>query len=142
MTRVNGQDRYEVSAGVSKSAFQPGVRTAYIASGAVYSDALSGSAAAGISDSPVLLTGMCVLPDVIRAELTRLEPQRIVVLGGPASVSDSVMGLPKKYRPSVSRISGQDRYVVSAAVSKSTFNAGTNTAYIASGAIYTDALSG
>ncbi|MBP2413773.1 putative cell wall-binding protein/GH25 family lysozyme M1 (1,4-beta-N-acetylmuramidase) [Arthrobacter stackebrandtii] len=142
VSRISGKDRYEVSAAASKSAFRPGVKTAYIASGAVYTDALSGSAAAGFTDSPVLLTGTGVLPDVIRAELTRLKPQRIVILGGPATVSDSVMRLLKRYSPSVSRISGKDRYVVSAGVSKSTFKAGTNTAYIASGAIYTDALSG
>ncbi|AIY01242.1 putative secreted hydrolase [Arthrobacter sp. PAMC 25486] len=142
VTRINGKDRYEVSAAASKTAFRPGVKTAYIASGAVYTDALSGSAAAGYNDSPVLLTGTGVLPDVIRAELTRLKPKRIVILGGSGTVSNSVMGLLKKYSPSVSRISGKDRYVVSAGVSKSTFQSGTDTAYIASGAIYTDALSG
>lgn len=142
VTRINGKNRYEVSAAVSKSTFPVGTKTAYIASSAVYTDALSGSAAAGHNDSPVLLTGTGVLPDVIRAELTRLKPQRIVILGGPATVSNSVMTLLKRYSPSVSRITGKDRYVVSAGVSRSTFKAGTNIAYIASGAIYTDALSG
>lgn len=141
VTRINGKDRYEVSAAVSKSTFPARTKIAYIASGAVYTDALSGSAAAGHNDGPVLLTGTGVLPYVIRTELSRLKPQRIVILGGPATVSNSVMGLLKKYSPSVSRISGKDRYVVSAGVSKSTFKTGTRIAYVASGAIYTDALS-
>lgn len=142
VSRINGKDRYEVSAAVSKSTFPAGTKTVYIASGAIYTDALSGSAAAGYVGGPVLLTAPNVLPSTIRTELKRLKPQKIVVLGGPASVSNSVLKLLENYAPSVTRMNGKDRYAVSAALSKSTFKAGTNTAYIASGTIYTDALSG
>lgn len=142
VSRINGKDRYEVSAAVSKSTFPAGTKTVYVASGSIYTDALSGSAAAGHVAGPVLLTASSVLPYTIRTELKRLKPQKIVVLGGPASVDNSVMHLLKNYAPSVTRMDGKDRYVVSAGLSKSTFQAGTNTAYIASGAIYTDALSG
>ncbi len=142
VSRVNGKDRYEVSAAVSKSTFPAGTKTAYVASGGIYTDALSGSAPAGHVGGPVLLTAPTVLPYAIRYELSRLKPQKIVVLGGAASVSNGVMDLLRGYAPSVVRMDGKDRYEVSAAVSRSTYWVGTQIAYIASGAIYTDALSG
>lgn len=140
--RMDGKDRYEVSAAVSRATFWVGTQTAYIASGAIYTDALSGSAAAAHQGSPILLTAPNVLPDVIRAELTRLRPQKIVILGGPGTVGNDVQTLLRNYAPTVTRLNGKDRYEVSAAVSKSAFSTGTKTAYIASGAVYTDALSG
>ena len=142
VTRMDGKDRYEVSAAVSKATFPAGTQTAYIASGAIYTDALSGSAAAGHVGSPVLLTATDVLPDAIRTELQRLKPRRIIILGGAASVSNSVMTLLRNYASEVTRMDGKDRYEVSATVSRSTYWVGTQVAYIASGAIYTDALSG
>ena len=142
VTRMDGKDRYEVSAAVSKSSFPAGTATVYVASGAIYTDALSGSAAAGHVGGPVLLTATNVLPHVIRAELARLQPQRIVILGGSASVGNSVMDLLRNYAPTVTRVNGKDRYEVSAALSRSTYWVGTETVFIASGAIYTDALSG
>lgn len=142
VSRVDGKDRYEVSAAVSRSTFPAGTQTAYVASGGIYTDALSGSAPAGHIGGPVLLTATDVLPYAIRDELRRLSPQRIVVLGGPPSVSNGVMALLRDYAPSVERMDGKDRYEVSAAVSRSTYWVGTEIAYVASGAIYTDALSG
>lgn len=43
-----------------------------------------------MTSGPMLLVRTASIPDPIAAELTRLQPQRIVVLGGPASVTPSV----------------------------------------------------
>lgn len=139
--RIGGADRYEVSAAVSANTFSPGVSVAYIASGTVFSDALSGAAAAGQNQGPVLLTAPSALSAPVKAELARLKPKKIVVLGGTASVSDAVLSGLSQYSSTVQRIGGPDRYAVSANVSSATFAPNVSVAYVASGAVFTDALS-
>ncbi len=90
--REGGVDRYQTAALVSAATFAPGVPVAYIADGATFPDALTGAAAAGTLRGPVLLTGPSgPLNAYTAAELARLKPQRIIVLGGPASISDGVL---------------------------------------------------
>ncbi|NVM95577.1 cell wall-binding repeat-containing protein [Arthrobacter wenxiniae] len=142
VSRLAGSDRYATSAAISKATFATGVNTAYIASGATYPDALSGAAAAGSRNGPVLLATATGLPAVIRAELSRLKPQRIILLGGTGALSGTVQAQLAQYSTNVSRLAGADRYATSAVISKSTFAAGVNVAYVASGDTYPDALSG
>lgn len=142
VTRIGGADRYVVSAGVSAATFAPGVPVAYVATGAVFPDALSAGPAAAHNGGPVLLTTRDQLPAVIASELSRLKPQRIVVVGGPASVSDAVLTALQQYTTgSVTRIGGPDRYAVAAGVSAATFGAGVKVAYVATGTVFADALS-
>ncbi len=141
--RIAGADRYEVSAEISRRSFESGVAVAYLATGATFTDALSGAPAAAISRGPVLLVPGTLIPASIAAELDRLNPGRIVILGGPNSVSTSVEASLDPYTEgAVSRISGADRYDVSALISRSTFAEGVPVAYIATGATFADALSG
>ncbi|WP_291046654.1 cell wall-binding repeat-containing protein [Herbiconiux sp.] len=144
--RVLGADRYEVASVLSSLVFQPewsGQGVAYLASGAVFPDALSGSAVAGVQGGPVLLTTKDVVPDLVLAELRRLHPKTIVVLGGRNTISDAVLAQVRELGAEVSRAGGADRYEVSASVShwllKSTPG---GTVYIASGQKFPDALSG
>ncbi|QNA93623.1 cell wall-binding repeat-containing protein [Microbacterium sp. Se63.02b] len=51
---------------------------------------MAGAAAAGHLGGPVLLTEPGALPAVVSAELARLKPQRIVILGGTGAVSEAV----------------------------------------------------
>ncbi|WP_175494154.1 cell wall-binding repeat-containing protein [Herbiconiux ginsengi] len=139
--RVGGADRYEVSAAVSASTFNPGVKDVFVASGEVFSDALSGSAIAGLRQAPVLLVAKDHIPASVAAELTRLKPGSITVLGGEATINATVEADLRTYSANVSRIAGTDRYAVSAAIAD-TFAAGPAVAYVASGAVFPDALSG
>ncbi|WP_440709068.1 cell wall-binding repeat-containing protein [Herbiconiux sp. YIM B11900] len=141
LSRRGGADRFAVSAANSAAEFAPGVSVAYIASGSAFPDALSGSAAAGAHGAPVLLVSNDSIPTVIGAELARLKPKRIVVLGGTASVSSGVEQALGGYSPIVDRLGGPDRFAVSAAISKDSFTPGVPVAYIASGAVFPDALS-
>lgn len=141
--RLAGADRYDASAAISQASFTPGVDVAYVASGLVFPDALSGAPVSGLRGGPMLLTRPDALPDAIASELRRVQPKSVVVLGGPASINDAVLGqIAAAAGVTPSRISGADRYEVSAAVSAANFPAGTDTVFIASGAIFTDALSG
>ncbi|MEB0200544.1 cell wall-binding repeat-containing protein, partial [Cryobacterium sp. 5I3] len=91
-TRLWGQDAYGTSAAISAGTFPtPGVPVVYLATGETYQDALSGAGAAGVNQGPVLLVQPNGIPAVIAAELARLKPGRIVILGGNLAVSDAVM---------------------------------------------------
>jgi putative cell wall-binding protein len=91
LRRVDGADRFAVSAAASEAAFcADNKATVYIASGENFPDALSGSVAAILNEGPVLLVRHDAIPAAIAAELRRLKPQRIVVLGGEQAVAKSV----------------------------------------------------
>ncbi len=141
--RLAGADRYAASATISRRSFDPGVDTAFVASGLVFPDALSGAPAAGATPAPVLLVKTDQLPAPIFTELRRLRPKRIVVLGGPATVTPRVAGQLAAYTDgAVVRWDGKDRYAASAAISAHAFPGGARTVYVASGLVFTDALSG
>ncbi|MCS5735403.1 cell wall-binding repeat-containing protein [Herbiconiux daphne] len=139
--RLGGADRFEVSAAISAALFTPMVPVAYVASGETFPDALSGSAAAGQGKGPVLLTSRTSTSKAVTDELTRLQPKKIVVLGGENTIASSVLTSLQAVAPT-SRIGGADRFEVSAAVSASVFAPNTETVYVASGAVFPDALSG
>ncbi|MFB2586450.1 cell wall-binding repeat-containing protein [Herbiconiux liukaitaii] len=146
--RLGGADRYVVSAAISRDAFAEGVPVAYVASGAGFADALSGSAVAGIRHGPVLLVGKSSIPQAVSDELARLKPKSIVVLGGPNSVDPLVEQAMFAYTGSVTRVGGADRYEVSANLANSIDWAqvgrppGQPVAFVASGEVFPDALSG
>jgi putative cell wall-binding protein/DNA-binding beta-propeller fold protein YncE len=139
--RVAGGDRFEVSANVAGETFASGVPVVYVAAGGGFADALSGSAAAGVQHGPVLLVSRASVPAAVAARLKSLRPQRIVILGGTASVSAAIEKDLKAYGADVSRLAGADRYEVSAAVSAAAFPDGAQAVYLASGAVFSDALS-
>lgn len=91
VTRIQGADRFEVSANLSAATFDPGVGVAFVASGRVFADALAGGPLAASLGAPVLLVEPDRVPEVVMAELRRLAPDRVVVLGGPATVSEKVV---------------------------------------------------
>jgi putative cell wall-binding protein len=90
VVRLAGADRYATAVAVSKAAFAPGVDVAYIAYGLNFPDALAGAAAAGYRGGPVLLTPTSTLNAATAAELTRLKPKRIIVLGSTGVISSTV----------------------------------------------------
>lgn len=140
--RWSGKDRFETSAAISATSYEPGVDTAYVASGRVFPDALSGAPVAGRDKNPMLLVDTKAIPPSIAAELTRLQPQRIVVLGGVNTITPEVEAALAAYAPTVERYAGADRFAASAAISAANYDPGVDTAYVASGRVYTDALSG
>jgi SpoIID/LytB domain protein len=88
--RIGGSNRFAVSANVSKDAFPGGADTVYIAVGTDFPDALAGGPASAVAPGPLLLVNTYSIPSEVRTELERLNPSRIVILGGPVVVSDGV----------------------------------------------------
>jgi putative cell wall-binding protein len=137
VTRRSGADRYEVAASLAADVAASDV--VFVASGLVYPDGLTGAALAGSMDAPVLLVRTAQVPPATRAQLERLSPREIVVLGGPATVRGTVLEELSAYGQ-VRRISGADRYEVAASVAASWTTA--EEAYVASGLVWPDALAG
>ena len=142
VTRIAGADRYEASANISAASYAPGVSVAYVASGQVFTDALSGAPVAGKLGGPVLLTRPDELPSAVETELARLKPQKIVIFGGTATITGAVTNALKKLAPEVERVAGQTRYSTSAKISSLNYEPNPTTAYVASGEVFPDALSG
>ncbi|GAA2171692.1 hypothetical protein GCM10009846_06480 [Agrococcus versicolor] len=142
--RFAGADRYAVAVAVSQYSFvadDPNANVVYLVNGGDFPDALGASAAAGQRGAPLLLTTPAALPGATRDEIARLRPDRIVVVGGPASVSEAVVGELRAIRTGVTveRVQGANRYEVSAALAATAFPSAT-TAFVATGTGYADAL--
>lgn len=144
VSRLAGPDRYATGAALSRSAFGSNVPAVYIATGANFPDALAAGPAAASRGGPVLLVARSVIPGPTAAELDRLRPSRIVLLGGEGAISTSVEAELRSYATTgnVRRISGPDRYATAAALSAATYAAGQDQVLIATGANFPDALAG
>ena len=143
LRRLAGADRYATAAAVSAATFGPGVAAAFVATGTDFADALAGGPAAAQLGGPLLLVSGSSIPAATATELSRLKPQRIVVLGGSGVVSNAVLNALDAYTTGpVSRLAGADRYATAAAVSAATFSPGVAAAFVATGADFADALAG
>ncbi|HYI68077.1 MAG TPA: PQQ-dependent sugar dehydrogenase [Candidatus Limnocylindrales bacterium] len=137
--RISGSDRYETAAAISSAYYAPGTPAAFIATGTGFADALAGAPAAALRDSPLLLVKPTSIPAATQAELTRLQPQQIFVLGGGSSVSSAVGAALHDYTAgAVTRLSGADRYATGAAIARTFW--GKSRAYVATGLTFADAL--
>jgi putative cell wall-binding protein len=89
-TRLAGADRYATAVAVSAATYPTHVTTLYVATGAAFADGLAAGPVAGLAGGPLLLVGRDTLPSVVSAEIRRLDPSTVVVVGGSGSVSEAV----------------------------------------------------
>ena len=139
-TRLSGPDRYSTAVALSKAGYPGTAPVVYLATGTNYPDALAAAPAAALKGGPLLLTDPATLPSAVKAEIQRLTPQRIVVVGGVKAVSTTVFNQVKALAPTVSRLSGADRYETARMVVADAFGPVTD-AYVATALNYPDALS-
>jgi putative cell wall-binding protein len=140
-TRLSGDDRFATAVSVSAGTLNGG--TVYVATAEGFADALAGGPAAATTGSPVLLVRRDAVPTATSARLAALRPSNIVVLGGPAAVSDTVVAqLNLLATGGAVRVSGTTRDATSAAISARAFKPGVPVAYVANGGGYADALAG
>lgn len=140
--RVAGPDRFGTAVAVSKS-FERGLPVLYIANGLRFPDALSAGAAAAHLDGSLLIVDTDWMPDEVRAEIERLEPRRVVVVGGPDAVSPrlarEIGAIPGV--GAVERIAGVDRFETSRKIAKAAFGTtGAGVAYVTTGLNFPDAV--
>ncbi len=142
VTRVSGTDRYATAAAVSAAVFKAGVPVVYVADGLSFPDGVAAAAAAAHAHGPLLLTRPDALSPATMAELQRLKPARIVVVGGTGAVSPAVAtALASFTHGPVTRLGGVDRYATAAAVVNASFGSSV-AVYVAGGLDFPDALAG
>lgn len=87
-TRLAGPGRIDTAVEISKYEFPDGAEEVYLARADNFPDALAGGV---LTRGPVLLVPQCgTLPTAVRDEIRRLDPVRIVALGGQAAVCDAI----------------------------------------------------
>ncbi|HEX7223923.1 MAG TPA: cell wall-binding repeat-containing protein, partial [Candidatus Limnocylindrales bacterium] len=92
VTRQAGTDRYTTAVAISLANHSRSVvPVVYLATARGFPDALAAAPVAGRDRGPVLLVGPTSLPASVAAELRRLSPNRIVIVGGRATISDAVI---------------------------------------------------
>ncbi|MFB2580875.1 cell wall-binding repeat-containing protein [Herbiconiux sp. P15] len=139
--RVSGEDRYSTSVAMSQQAYGSGVPVVYLVSGENFADALSAAPAAAFDGGPLLLSSSTSLPAVVAAELRRLSPARVVIVGGLAAVGSAVESQVRSMVPDVQRLAGADRFATSLAVAGRSPEATCWSAFFATGSNFPDALS-
>lgn len=139
--RIGGANRAETAALLSAQRFVS-ADTVLVATSTSYPDALTAGPLAVQLGAPILLTSPTSLSPATRAELLRLGPTKVVVVGGTSSVSGSVRSAISAALPDadVSRLAGADRYGTSAQIAGLIEQDSSAEAYIASGETFPDAL--
>lgn len=139
--RVSGADRYATAVAISQR-FEAPVDTVYVATGQNFPDALSAAPAAAAAGGPLLLTPTATLPQVVKAEIRRLQPRLIVVAGGAGAVSGAVYTELSGLASEIRRDAGVNRYETSRMISERAFPLGSTVRpFLATGANFPDALS-
>lgn len=110
LNELYGQNRYETSTIISSSGWENNSNAIVIGRGDVPMDALTGSVLAKKLQSPLLLTKSTQLPENVEAEIDRLAPSRIYLLGGEEAISGTLQNQLKNKGYSVTRIAGDNRY--------------------------------
>lgn len=144
-TRVAGADRFATAVAVSQRAFPTvgaGVNVVVV-NGNSFADALSAGPLANDVNGSLLLVSGTSIPEATRAEIERLNPTSIYIVGGTSVVSSAIEEQLRPYAANpdfVYRIAGADRYATSRAVVER-IGPGINNLLIATGRDFPDALS-
>lgn len=145
-TRLAGSTALDtMSAIVDRAGFATG-GTVLVATSDGYWDALTAAGAAGLGKSAVLLTDGTSLSTQTRAKLVSLKPSHIIVCGGTAAISDTVLGQiasatgmqPTRCAGATATGTACDIYRKAASVTGSAWS---TTAIVATNSGYWDALS-
>lgn len=140
--RLSGGDtgnRYDTAVAISQKGWKNGSNTVILTSGRDFPDALSATPLAKKNEAPILLTETNNLPEVVKDEIKRLNPKKVIIVGGSGVVSESIADELSKFGRKVERIEGKDRYETAINVAKEI--GVKNGVAVAYGYNYADALS-
>ena len=142
--RIDGRDRIETAINISRQAYNK-AKTAIVVRHDLFPDSMTASVLAKLKDAPILLNPTDKLDSRVADEIKRLGAEEIIIVGGQSSVSEKVREDLKAFDSdkNVERIAGADRYGTSEMVAKRVvgITGKKNTAVVASGQVFPDALS-
>lgn len=137
MDRLAGDGRIDTAIEVSRAGFPDRADEVYLATAATGPDAVVAGALTG---GPILLvpaTGP--VPSSVTAEIDRLDPRRVVAIGGTAVISEATLASAADGRLA-DRAAGPTRFETAVAVAQRAFPDGAPTAYLARADVFADAV--
>jgi putative cell wall-binding protein len=140
VTRLAGSNRYATAAAVARDAFPNGSRSAFLATGTGYADALAAGPAGARRNAPLALTHPDRLDPDTAQLLEDLGVVQVVIVGGSAAVSPAVERSLRDAGYQVTRVGGADRYQTAATMSQVLGIAPSRGAFLATGTNFPDAL--
>lgn len=142
--KLAGNQRFDTAVEISKEGWSEGSETVVLTSAYSVVDGVTATPLATTKNAPILLVDKNKVNESTKAELLRLNPKNIIVVGGSAVVNDNVVNEVKSTLPSasVSRVGGLNRYETSLNIAKEISKTQPiNKVYIAGGTGEADALS-
>lgn len=139
--RIGGANRIETAALLAQRFIM--ADTVVITTATDFPDALTAAPLANQLAGPLLLTAPTHLPAVTAAEITRLQPTNIVIVGGETAVHPDVEAALTAIAPpgaTVTRLSGANRYETAVAVAAEITQDSSPQMYLATGQDFPDAL--
>lgn len=117
--QLKGLNRYETSVKVSKEGWSS-ANTVLLVNGYANADGLVATPLASAYGAPILLSSADTLPKSTKAELKRLNPSKVILIGGKTVLSDSLKKQLQEIKPNleVNRIGGATRFDTSLLVAK------------------------
>ena len=107
--RLSGLTRIDTAIAISQEGWPQSADTVIVTRDDLYPDALTGTPLSKKLDAPILFTNRLTLSPATATELTRLDPKKVIILGGTVAVSSEIENeLKRKYV--VQRIGGYDMY--------------------------------
>lgn len=113
--RLDGKDRFEVAVKVSQKGWPAGTKTetVILTNYLAFADALAATPYAYQKNAPILLTQPKVLTTATKNEIQRLNPQEVILVGGPGSLDPSLIEQIKQTGvQTITRIDGKNRFEV------------------------------
>lgn len=144
--RLSGKDRFETNNSVLNEINAPKGTPVFLVNGYGFADSLSVSSISAIKDYPIIMTTKDTIPSNLKAQLTKLQPSKVYIIGSESLVSQNVQEELYKINKNLKiddivRIYGKDRFETNILINRA-FNIKSNNAFVASGMDFADALSG
>jgi putative cell wall-binding protein len=117
-SRLAGIDRFKTAIAVAEQGWKAGADNVVLVKAHSFPDALAAGPLAYKLNAPILFTDRAELPASTLAEIQRLSPQRIILIGGIGVISQEVQdSLSAVYgKDNVIRYSGDNRYETAASL--------------------------
>ena len=142
VTELSGADCYETAAVVAEKNWTTSTDVV-LASGEGYADAISSTAISKQLKAPILLTESDSLNSYAKSALDQLNPQNIYVIGGTASISQSIRDELKNDGYNLIELGGKNRYETNLKVAQQLVKLGVDpsSVMLVSGEGFADSLS-
>lgn len=147
-TRIQGSTAADTALACSRHAFRDPARTVVVANPRVWYEAISAVSLAGAVRGPLLFAGRSSVATATLEELERLGAAEVIIVGGTASVDETVAAAIRTVPGvvTVRRVTGATQYKLAAAVASETISlkgaAYDGTVFVASGSSYVESLAG